>query len=112
MKTTIVVKLQYEATHNWPGVVEAMPEKTHIHFLQYPHRHLFYITMEKIVLHNDRDIEIIDFKQKVERFLKEKFDGNCNNWSCEMLAQHLLNMFDCEFVEVLEDNENGSRVYK
>ena len=111
MTTNIIVKLQYEALHNWPGVVEAMPEKEHIHFLQYPHRHIFYITLEKIVLHNDRDIEIIDFKQKVLKYLQEKFQGNLGARSCEMLAQHLLEHFDCYSVEVLEDNENGAKVY-
>ena len=111
MTTTIVVKLQYEATHNWPGVVEAMPEKTHIHFLQYPHRHLFYIKMEKIVLHSDRHIEIIDFKQKVFKYLDETFNGTLGARSCEMLAEQLLKHFDCISVEVLEDNENGAKVY-
>lgn len=111
MTTTIIVKLQYEALHNWPGVAEAMPEKKHIHFLQYPHRHIFHITLEKIVLHNDRDIEIIDFKQKVLKYLQETFQGNLENRSCEMLAEILLQHFDCISVEVLEDNENGAKVY-
>ncbi len=111
MKTTIVIKLQYEALHNWPGVVEAMPDKKHIHFLQYPHRHLFFITIEKEVTHNDRDIEIIDFKQKVQDYLHQTFNGNLQNRSCEMLAEHLLEKFKCLSVEVLEDNENGAKVY-
>lgn len=111
MTTTIIVNLQYEALHNWPGVVEAMPEKTHIHFLQYPHRHIFHITLEKIVLHDDRHIEIIDFKQKVLKYLDETFKGNLGHRSCEMLAEQLLKHFDCLTVQVLEDNENGAKVY-
>lgn len=111
MTTTIIVKLQYEAIHNWPGVAEAMPDKTHIHFLKYPHRHIFYITLEKVVLHDDRHIEIIDFKQKVLRHLESKFKGNFEHRSCEMIGQHLLTEFDCRSVEVLEDNENGAKVY-
>ena len=32
--------------------------------------------------------------------------------SCETLATELLNQFDCEYVEVWEDLENGGRVEK
>lgn len=111
MKTNIVVKLQYEAIHNWPGVAEALPDNPEIHFLQYPHRHIFHITMEKAVTHSDRDVEIIMFKQAVLKHLHEEFWGELNNWSCEMLAEHLLKEYDCYSVEVLEDNENGAKVY-
>ena len=111
MKTNIVVKLQYEATHNWPKVAEVLPDLPEIHFLQYPHRHIFHITMEKAVTHSDRDVEIILFKREVLRYLKASFKGNLNNWSCEMLAEHLLEEYDCHSVEVLEDNENGAKVY-
>jgi hypothetical protein len=111
MKTVIIVKLQYEALHNWPGVAEMMPEKTHIHFLQYPHRHVFHFTIEKEVTHDDRDIEIIDFKQQIEKYLDKKYKGNFGSQSCEMLAKEILQVFKCNCVEVLEDNENGGRVY-
>lgn len=111
MRTTIIVKLQYEALHNWPGVVEAIPEKTHVHFLQYPHRHIFHITCEKTVTHADRDIEIIDFKQQIYKWLDQHYQGNLGAMSCEMLAQQIGGLFKCDMVEVLEDNENGGRVY-
>ena len=111
MKTNIVIKLQYEATHNWPKVAEVLPEVPEIHFLQYPHRHIFHITMEKAVTHSDRDVEIILFKQEVLRYLRGAFKGELNNWSCEMLAEHLLEEYGCYSVEVLEDNENGAKVY-
>lgn len=112
MKSAIVVKLQYEALHNWPGVVEVLPHIEEIHFLQFPHRHIFYITIEKEVSHADRDIEIILFKRKVLTYLDEQFKGNLGSRSCEMLAEQLLKHFDCTTVEVLEDNENGGKVYK
>jgi hypothetical protein len=111
MKTNIVVKLQYEATHNWPKVEEVLPLNPEIHFLQYPHRHIFHITMEKAVTHSDRDVEIILFKREVLRHLQEEFGGDLKNWSCEMLAEYLLAIFQCTSVEVLEDNENGAKVY-
>ncbi len=111
MTTTIIVKLQYEATHNWPKVAEVLPELPEIHFLQYPHRHIFHITMEKTVTHSDRDIEIILFKREVLRHLNSVFKREFNNWSCEMIARYLLDEYDCSSVEVLEDNENGAKVY-
>ena len=112
MTTNIIVKLQYEATHNWPGVAEVLPNQPEIHFLQYPHRHIFHITMEKAVTHSDRDIEIILFKRKVLKELESCYSGNLQNMSCEMLAEQLLKIYDCISVEVLEDNENGAKVYK
>ena len=111
MTTNIVVKLQYEATHNWPKVAEVLPDLPEIHFLQYPHRHIFHITMEVPVTHSDRDVEIILFKQEVLRHLRSTFNGNFNNWSCEMIAAHLAEEYHCASVEVLEDNENGAKVY-
>lgn len=115
MKTTIIVKLQYEALHNWPGVVEALPDQTWIQLaLKNLHRHLFYITLEKQVTHSDRDVEIILFKQSVQKYLEEKYGrpGELGSMSCEQLSEELLNKFECESVEVLEDNENGAKIYK
>ena len=109
--TNIIVKLQYEALHNWPGVVDALPDFPEIHFLQYPHRHVFHFTLEKKVTHSDRDVEIILFKRDVLSFLQNTFNGNFEYRSCEMLAHLLLAQFDCSSVEVLEDNENGAKVY-
>lgn len=112
MITTIIVKLQYEALHNWPEVANILTETPEIHFLQYPHRHIFYITLEKQVTHSDRDVEIILFKRAVLKYLEEKYIGHLGAMSCEMLAQDLLEQYECSMVEVLEDNENGGRVYK
>lgn len=112
MKTSIVVKLQYEALHNWPGVVEVLPHLPEIHFLQYPHRHIFHITLEKEVTHADRDIEIILFKREVLDYLQASFNGHLGHRSCEMLAEQLLKRFNCLSAEVLEDNENGAKVYQ
>ena len=112
MTTNIIVKLQYEALHNWPGVVDALPNSPEIHFLRHAHRHVFYITMEKAVTHSDRDVEIILFKREVLAFLQNTFKGDFQYRSCEMIADLLLTQFQCNSVEVLEDNENGAKVYK
>jgi hypothetical protein len=31
--------------------------------------------------------------------------------SCEMLAKEILKEFDCVYVSVFEDNENGAEIY-
>ncbi len=112
--TTVIITLQYEAFHNWQGVKEALPDNPEIHFLFDRHRHLFFVTLEKHVTHDDRDVEIILFKRRVQNYLETKYGrpGELGSRSCEMLAEELLKKFDCEIVEVLEDNENGAKVYK
>jgi len=114
MTTNIIVKLQYEALHNWPGVVNVLPNSPWIHMLKDKHRHIFYIALEKQVTHSDRDVEIILFKQEVIQKLESSFGrpGDLGPMSCEMLAEFLLKEYDCSSVEVLEDNENGAKVYK
>jgi hypothetical protein len=72
---------------------------------------MFYIEAHKEVSHNDREIEIIMLKRIVSEYL-ESFDGNFYAMSCEDIAEDLLNRFDFEFVQVLEDNENGAIVKK
>jgi hypothetical protein len=111
MNITTIIKLQYEALHCWPGVVSALPQNPEIHFLQHPHRHIFHITLEKDVSHEDRDLEIILFKRAVLAHLTEYYRGDLGGMSCEHLATYLLNKFQCRSVEVLEDNENGGKVY-
>jgi len=114
MTTNIIVKLNYEALHTWPGVINVLPDQPWIHMLKDKHRHLFSITLEKQVTHSDRDVEIILFKQQVLRKLEAAYGrpGDLGSMSCEMLAEQLLKEHDCESVEVLEDNENGAKVYK
>ena len=81
-------------------------------FLRDRHRHIFHIKMSKEVNHSDRDIEIILFKREVQEYLKQKFGEPCEfgSMSCEMIAEHLLQQFNANEVEVLEDNENGANV--
>lgn len=105
----IVIKLQVEGIHCWPEC-----PISEVSYLKNPHRHMFYIRIEKEVEHNDRDVEIIDFKHIVTMYLDEVYYSNeydCLDFktmSCEDIAEHLLNRFKAHSVEVLEDNENGA----
>ena len=107
MITRIIVSLQFEALHCWPSC-----PYDDVAFLRSPHRHLFHVVAKKAVKHDDRDIEIIRFKREIQRYLAGRIDpsGNLGALSCEMLAKELLTTFACDFVSVLEDNENGAEV--
>lgn len=112
--TNVVVRLQMEGFHNWPEAPEV------VSFLRDRHRHIFHIELVKEVTHADRDVEIILMKRAVEQHLLTKLGSKKekNRWcefgamSCEMIAEDLLEAFDCVSVQCLEDNENGAIVYR
>lgn len=111
MRTTIIVQLQVEWFHCWKDcpILE-------VDFLKDRHRHIFHIRCEKEVSHADRDIEIILFKRKIQTYLHNTYFFawalEFESRSCEMIAQELVEQFDLDMCEVLEDWENGGRVYK
>lgn len=111
MTTNIVVNFQYEATHNWPGVVDH-PDLKSVSFLQYPHRHMFHVCAKKEVKHSDRDVEIIKFKRELWEHLRSSYGGELGAMSCEMLAEDLVRRFGLSYCSVLEDGENGAEVYQ
>lgn len=101
--TNIIVKLIYAGLHCWKDC-----PLDEVSYLRNLHRHNFYITCKKSVTHDDRDIEIIMFKHKINNYLEEKYSGNFGTMSCEMIAKDLVNKFKLSYCEVLEDNENGA----
>lgn len=108
-KTTIVVQFAVEGIHRWANC----PFED-VGFLRYDHRHSFYITAEKEVSHDDRDIEIILFKRVLQAYLHDKYGKVCQfkEMSCEMIARELFEAFKLVSCEVLEDNENGAKIVK
>lgn len=120
MKTSVIITFQLEGIHNFPAARELFPE---VGFLADPHRHMFHFKLAKQVNHDDRDIEFLMFKRQVQTYLQLQFaisfsPGFNSDWlicnfgsrSCEMIAKQLLEKFDCLWVEVWEDGENGARV--
>lgn len=112
MTTKIVVRLQIEGLHCWPAAKDIFPE---VAYLSDPHRHVFYIECKKEVFHDDRDVEFIMFKHEIQKYFSKYYKskiGMCDfgSMSCEMIAKELLTTFDCSFVSVFEDNENGAEV--
>jgi len=111
MQTNIIVKLAIDGLHSWPDARQIFPE---VGFLSDDHRHMFHITLKKKVTHSDRDIEFIMFKRDVMDYLNMRYyrsDYRSHYFgakSCEMIARELLEKFECEYVSVFEDDENGA----
>jgi len=112
---SVTSQLQIECLHCWPDAKDVFPE---VGYLSDLHRHIFFIEVEKLVTHSNRDIEFILFKRTVQEYLVKKyFDSsyNCCNFkslSCEQIALELMAQFDLESCTVKEDNENGAKLKK
>jgi len=106
MNNYIAVNLQVEGFHNWP---DAPVEHS---YLRNVHRHIFHIKVIKKVNDLDREIEIINFKRDIEKYITGLWGCpvEFNHFSCEMIALALVKHFDLFSCQVLEDNENGAIV--
>jgi len=114
MQTNVIAKIEIEGLHSWPEANDIEPE---VGFLANVHRHKWFITAKKPVFHDDRDVEFIMFKRKINRYLREMYYTSeldlCDfgSQSCEMIAEELYKEFDLCYCAVYEDNENGAEVY-
>lgn len=108
-KSEVYCTVIFEAVHNWPGVVN-VPGLEEVSYLQFPHRHRFFIRAYSRVTHTDRDVEFIWLAHQVEKLLKSQFPtGEIGSMSCEMIGQLILENFDSIYkVDVSEDDENGA----
>lgn len=124
-KSFIWVTFQKEGIHKYPAAAYDPKLNTQeceehkwldVSFLSYPHRHIFHFRVEMEVMHDDRDVEFIQFKRELERLYA---DGvlELDYKSCEMMANDLAAYIvgrypDRELrIEVSEDGENGCRMY-
>lgn len=106
MKRLVVIRTSFIATHHWP---ECPLEN--VKYLRDPHRHVFHVEVKWAVDHEDRQIEFIDAKQKVDLFITNTYkDRFLGRKSCEEIARELLKTFGAVFVSVFEDGENGSEI--
>lgn len=108
--TNIIVNLRIEGFHNWPDAFDE------VDYLRHRHRHMFHICCKKRVTHDDRDIEIIQFRKQINAYLVLKYTSrdtlSCEfgSMSCEMIAAELVEYFNLQYCSVLEDGENGAEV--
>jgi len=113
----IWVTFRKEGIHCYPAALEDTKLKTgdqyDVSFLGYPHRHIFHFRVWISVMHNDRDIEFIQFK----RWLENLYGGgtiSLDYKSCEMMSDELYEVINQRYpdreiwIEVSEDGENGS----
>lgn len=115
---TTTIKTQFEGIHCYPDA----PDE--VSFLRYPHRHIFHVIVELDVFDDDREIEFIMAKHKLNKWLEAKKDFNgvvqMGTTSCEQMAKAIITfMADIVpsgnkreiFVTVMEDGENGATAY-
>ncbi len=103
----IWVTFSKEGIHCYPDAPDDVA------FLRHPHRHLFQFKVWIEVFHNDRDIEFIQFKRRLEA-LYDTGTLNLRDKSCEMIADELHGWLNQDYpnramaIEVSEDGENGA----
>ena len=115
----IFVQFQKEGIHCYPAAATdpalATGDEYDVSFLGTPHRHIFHFRVWIDVLHNDRDIEFIQFKRWLENLYR---DGTLqlDYKSCEMMSDDLyLKIAErypdrAVWIEVAEDGENGALI--
>ena len=114
MKVNVIAKIELDLLHNWPDAQKALPE---VGFLSNMHRHKWYITAKKEVNHDDRDVEFIMFGRDIKDYLGHQYynpESRTHEFgakSCERLAREIMHEFNCVYVSVFEDGENGAEVY-
>lgn len=105
----IVINLRQEGIHRWADC-----PFDEVSFLRNYHRHEFHFNIELEVTHEDREVEIIMLKRKLQEFVGGMLLGPTHK-SCEMMASDIGNFLkgwvfpsDRYYkVTVLEDGENG-----
>lgn len=118
-KRMIYVTFQKEGIHAYYDANHEPSLKTgdeyDVSFLGMPHRHMFHFKVAIQVLHNNRDIEFIQFKRWL---LNQYSDGilELNNKSCEMISDDLYQIIATRYpdrdieITVAEDGENGATI--
>ena len=115
----IWVTFQKEGIHCYPAAATdpalATGDEYDVSFLSAPHRHIFHFRVWIDVVHNDRDIEFIQFKRWLEKLYQEG-TVQLDYKSCEMMSDDLYLQIAARYpgravwIEVSEDGENGALI--
>ena len=118
-KRQIWVTFQKEGIHCYPAAATdpalATGDEYDVSFLASPHRHIFHFRVCIDVVHNDRDIEFIQFKRWLENLYRDD-TLQLDHKSCEMISDDLYLQISQKYpdravwIEVSEDGENGALV--
>jgi hypothetical protein len=114
----IWVTFQKEGIHLFPAAIDdpalATGGDDDVSFLGYAHRHIFHFRVEISVVHNDRDIEFIQFKRWLESLYADSSILALDFKSVEMISDDLYLQINERYpsrdviIDVSEDGENGS----
>jgi hypothetical protein len=110
-KTYVYCTTRFVGFHRWPDA------PSEVKYLRDNHRHEFHVKVTVQVGHNDRDVEFITLRERVD----ELFSGGSSIHqfgakSCEMIAEDIISFVEADgtykihSVEVSEDGENGAIV--
>ena len=115
----IWITFQKEGMHRYPAAATdpllATGDEYDVSFLANPHRHIFHFRVWIDVVHNDRDIEFIQFKRWLENLYRSG-TLQLDYKSCEMMADDLYIQIAGRYpnravwIEVSEDGENGALI--
>ena len=118
-KRQIWVTFQKEGIHCYPAAATdptlATGDEYDVSFLASPHRHIFHFQVWIDVVHNDRDIEFIQFKRWLENLYRDD-TLQLDHKSCEMISDDLYLQIAQKYpdrsvwIEVSEDGENGALI--
>ena len=110
-KKQIKVQLEFEGLHCWPNAPDG------VLFLRNIHRHMFHVSAQIEVHHNDRDLEFILVKKDLAKMVEESAKEWPISVSCEQMASDIVEYLRNRYggdrdiqVEVSEDGENGAVV--
>jgi hypothetical protein len=112
-KRFIWVTFQREGIHRFPAAATDA-NLADVAFLANEHRHIFHFNVSIEVLHNDRDIEFIQFKRWLESLYQGTLELNFK--SCEMISDDLYQIIAGRYpgrdieITVSEDGENGATI--
>jgi len=112
---SIWVRFQREGIHCYPAAATD-PNLADVAFLAHPHRHIFHFEVQIAVVHDDRDIEFIQFKRWLESMFDDKI-LQLDEKSCEMISNDMFAMIAEKYpnreviISVSEDAENGSLIH-
>ena len=114
MKSFICVKTDFYGIHKY----ENAPNE--VAFLRNEHRHKFFVKAEIEVFHNDRELEFIMVKNRINKFIAANIASMPVVYSCEMMCEDIIKFLEKTYcteqtrlinVSVSEDDENGAIVY-
>jgi len=114
MTTFISINTDFYGIHKYPNAPDEVA------FLRNEHRHKFYVNATIEVFHDDRELEFIMVKNRINEFIANNITSMPVMYSCEMMCKDIIMFIESTYctdttrkikVSVFEDNENGAIVY-